>query len=66
VFGVGFVAELPRAILSLALNVGLWIVASNLLKNYSAEQSAKLRQMIADRKTSRQVGGEGVPTPAGD
>jgi len=61
-FGVGFIAELPRAALCLVANIGLWVVASRLLRQYSDQERDRVRQLIQERRDQR---GQTAPAAAG-
>jgi NADH-quinone oxidoreductase subunit H len=51
IFGAGFIAEFPRALVLLVANIIMIAVASNLMRNYSAEQSRKLQALLGERNT---------------
>lgn len=61
-FGTGFIAELPRAALCLVANIGLWVVASRLLRQYSDQERDRVRQLIQERRDQR---GQTAPAAAG-
>lgn len=61
-FGAGFIAELPRAGLCLVANIGLWVVASRLLRQYSDQERDRVRQLIQERRDQR---GQTAPAAAG-
>jgi NADH-quinone oxidoreductase subunit H len=66
IFGTGFVAELPRAIVLAAVNIALYVVANGLLHRYTKGEREKVAAGIAARRAASKLSSATAPAQSGD